>query len=305
MNRHGSHGSGALERSRKCRRTMHAKKRHPERWRHHLIVCGNFHAFGHFLFAGHESYHDCYVGFFVVVLQREKLPKKIQDFKDDSFRHVLAHTLEVTIGTYTWMIADVTDPSPLLLLSNPETYEGAIQHAGGLVSFMYLRDVGTPALHWLLTGRDGDGGRAEKLHAHSFHVNRATTHKINCVMISLLAIMATTCVDPQLAGIIKELICVSATGRSLQFADRMLENINNMQEQRDGKFAAFDRSMHYSDDIEAMLHVAHAWEAAEKGDAASNDPITQAILNGAASVRAELRRRIGTDLTTPSDKNPW
>ena len=175
---------------------------------------------------------------------------------------------------------------------------------GGKACFKYLEDVGTPTLHWLRSGRDGDGDKTEKLHAHAFHINRSTTHKVNCVMISLLAVMATRCTDPALAAICKSLICISATGRSLQYADRMLENINLMQEQRDGKYAAFDRSMHYTDDIEAMLHVSQAWEEAEKGDTASADPIRQSMLNGAARVRKELLEKLGTDLTVQRDTNP-
>ena len=116
--------------------------------------------------------------------------------------------------------------------------------------------------------------------------------------------MATRCVEPEVADIVKNTVAVSITGRSLQYDDRLLESVNYLQEQRDGKFAAFDRSLHYSDEIEAMLHVAHAWEALENGETASNDPITQAMLNGAATVRRELCAKLGTDLTVPTDTNP-
>lgn len=277
---------------------------HPERWRHFLIVCGNFHAMGHFLFAGQQSYFDAYTGYFAKLLHKEKCPRLVQDFVNDSFRHMLAFDLELAIGTWLYFISDVTDPNPMLLITDPAAYEAAIQSSGGMVAFKFLEDIGTPVLHWLRSGRDGNGDKVEKLHAHAFHLNRSTTHKVNCVLISLLAIMSTRCVEPEIAAIVKSTVAVSITGRSLQYVDRLLESLNFLQEQRDGKFAAFDRSLHYSDEIEAMLHVAHAWEMMEHGEAASNDPITQAMLNGAATVRRELREKLGTDLTLPTDTNP-
>jgi hypothetical protein len=36
------------------------KRRHPERYRHVLICCGNFHQFGHFMFGAHESFYSCF-----------------------------------------------------------------------------------------------------------------------------------------------------------------------------------------------------------------------------------------------------
>ena len=160
-----------------------------------LILSGNFHAFGHFLFAGQESYHDCYTRSHARVLHREKVPKHIPDFQMDSFRHILAHTLEVTIGTYTYFLRDVVQPPPNMLLSDPMLYDASLAAAGGKVAFKYLLQVGIPALHWLRAGRKSDGDKCEKLHAHAWHMNRATTHKVNAVMISFLALMSTAAVD--------------------------------------------------------------------------------------------------------------
>ena len=78
-----------------------------------------------------------------------------------------------------------------------------------------------------------------------------------------------------------------------------------MQGLRDGKFAAFENALHYTPTIEAMLHAALAWEAAEKGESALNDPVTQALLNGAAIVRKQLFSKLGSDLTVTSDVNPF
>ena len=154
------------------------KRAHPDRYRHVLILCGGFHAFGHFMFGGHESYHDCFSGYWVALLHKEKIPKHIPNFENDAYMHILAHNCEVTIGSLTFIIHDVTEPPPHLFLSNPAMYESLIEHAGGTVMFQYLQDVGIPSLQWLRAGRDANGQRNEDLHAVAYHMNRATTHKV-------------------------------------------------------------------------------------------------------------------------------
>ena len=119
-----------------------------------------------------------------------------------------------------------------------------------------------------------------------------------------LALWSTLATEPRIARIVKELVSLSLTGKVDMFCDRLLEYLNYMQDLRDGSFAAFEKAIHYSDQIEALLHVGWAWDAAEKGDTPLNDPITQAMLNGAQQVRKTLRSKLGTDLTQPTDTSP-
>ena len=221
-------------------RTMQMKRMHPDRYRHFLIVCGNFHGFGHFIFAVHQSFYDCYCGLFAKILHREKVPKHIVDFRDDSFRHALAHHLEITIGTFEYFTSDVQHPPNDMLLSNPLLYDSMIQGAGGKVAFKYLLHGGNPILHWLRAQRKGDGDAVESLHAAAFHMNRATTHKVNCVLISLLALWSTTAVEPKIAELVKALVSLSLSGKTLMFVDRLLEYVNLLQGERDAKFASFE-----------------------------------------------------------------
>ena len=198
------------------------KRRFPERYRHVLICCGNFHAFGHFLFGGQQSFHDCYTGFWAKKLGREKVPKFIASFEQDSYMHVLALLSEITIGTYTYFMADVTFPPPLLLLDHPDSYYELLENAGAKVAFKFLQFVGVPLLHWVQAGREADGGKCEKLHALAFHMNRATTHKVNYVRIALLALMSTLCVSDGLAEIVRATVAFTITGNvgSLMYGDR-------------------------------------------------------------------------------------
>ena len=188
------------------------KKRHPDRYRSVLIAGGNFHAFGHFMFGGHEAFFDCYTGIFARVLHKTKVPKLIPDFENDAYTHVLAHHLEVTIGNFTFFLHDVTDPPPQLFVSDPVLYVTMIKSAGGLVAYRYLQYAGVPVLNWLRAGRTSDGGACETLHALAFHMNRSTTHKTNCVLISILSLISTLATHDELAAIVKACASFSITG---------------------------------------------------------------------------------------------
>ena len=221
--------------------------------------------------------------------------------------HILALDLEVAIGALTYLAVDVVAPPPQLLFSNPGLYDASLNHAGGVVLMKFMLHVGVPALHWLRAGRSSDGAKAETLHAIAFHMNRATTHKINCVLISLLALWSTTATHPNVAEMVKATTSGSFTGNpgSLMYMDRLQESLNNVQDQRDGKFAAFERGLHYTADLQAMMHADQAWQTATKGDSPLHDPVTQSLLNGAAAVRNELRAKLGTDLTVKNEFNPF
>ena len=280
------------------------KRKDPDRYRHILILCGNFHAFGHFMFAGHESYFDCFTGFFVVLLHKDKVPKLIPNFENDSYKHVLEFLLPLAIGTRAFFQRNVTQPPPELLVSDPMLYLSMLESSGGVVAFRFCQYVGDPVLHWLRAGRKSDGDKCETLHAIAFHMNRATTHKINCVMISLLALLSTVCTHDKVSEIVRAMVSGTFTGKvgSLMWCDRMQEYVNLLQDQRDGKYAAFERSLHYSQDIEALLHVAQMWD---DGGSSLHDPVRQSILDAAEVVRAKILELLGSDLTIPSDKNPF
>ena len=89
------------------------------------------------------------------------------------------------------------------------------------------------------------------------------------------------------------------------YGDRCLEYVNYLQEQRNGKFASFDRALHYSADIVALMHVRQAWEAAKFGDTRLHDPLKQSTLNAAEVIRQKLHSELGTDLTIATELNPF
>ena len=89
------------------------------------------------------------------------------------------------------------------------------------------------------------------------------------------------------------------------YGDRICENINRLQDERNGKFASFDKALHYSDEVIALMHVRQAWEAAKFGETRLHDPLKQSTLNAAEVIRQKLRAELGTDLTIATDHNPF
>ena len=71
-----------------------------------------------------------------------------------------------------------------MFLTDPMVYDASILSVGGKVAFKKLMTVGNPILHFLRSGRESNGDKLEKLNALAFHMNRATTHKINCVRLT-------------------------------------------------------------------------------------------------------------------------
>ena len=227
--------------------------------------------------------------------------------ENDTYKHLLNLNEASTVGTLTYLTCDVVNPPPEQLFASPIMYLSSVQSSGGIVAIQYLLNLGVPCLHWLVAGRTSKGAKLAPLYALAFHMNRATTHKVKCVFLELLALWTSTAVDPAVADLIEATTSGSFTGNpgSMAFADRLLEALNWIQDQRDGKFAAFERAMHYSEDILAMLHVSQAYEVATKGDSSLHDPVTQPLLNAAEAVRRELKAKLGTDLTVADEYNPF
>ena len=89
------------------------------------------------------------------------------------------------------------------------------------------------------------------------------------------------------------------------YGDRYLEYLNNVQGERDGKFAAFETGIHYTEDLTAMIHVEQMWETSQNGQSPLHDPVRQSTLNAAEVVRRDLLDKLGSDLTVADDYNPF
>ena len=110
-------------------RDSQAKRYFPERNKANLVISGGFHAFGHFLMVANEGHHKSSGAHSKAVLHKEKVPEHIKDFEGDSYRHMLTHVMEESIGIVTWLVIDVVAPPPSLLLDDPQAYEAQIKRA--------------------------------------------------------------------------------------------------------------------------------------------------------------------------------
>lgn len=126
-------------------------------------------------------------------------------------------------------------------------------------------------------------------------------------MISILSLASTAATDPTISEIVKACLAFSPTGHegSLMYGDRYLEHLNNVQGDRDGKFAAFESALHYTEDLNAMIHVEQVWQMSQLGYSPLHDPVRQSTLNAAEVVRKDVLAKLGTDLTVANEYNPF
>ena len=169
--------------------------------------------------------------------------------------------------------------------------------------------AGFPALQWQRTARDAKGDTLPKLFAYSFHVYRSVCHKPVACQVALLALLSFFCVLPALQLVVRATISLSLLGRlsSCIYVDRLLEFINRITQgwKRNASSASFGRARDMTTLMRPILHVRHAYQAAEHGAAESDDPITESMLVQARLLQNEFRRILGTDLTVQSNANPF
>ena len=204
---------------------------------------------------------------------------------------------------------DVKKPSPNLFVSSPSLYLQLVQSAGGIVLVYYLMYAGFPILQWQRAAREGDGMKLKKLFAYSHHVFRSVCHKPVAAQVSLIALLGFCCALPALQTVLLATISLSLLGRagSNMYIDRVLEYVNSIQQgaKRSAHAASFGRSIDMTTLLRPLIHVRHAFQAAETGSDAANDPVTQNMLIMARLIQDELVRKLGTDLTVFDPNNPF
>ena len=121
-------------------------RRFPEEFKATLPLNGDFHAFSHGLFSGNEFFWKPFSCWAAQLLCKSKLSEVIKNLEDNNYEHASAFHMEQTIGITSFLLLDVKDPPPELLLSNPILYLSLINSAGGIVLVRYLLHTGYPML---------------------------------------------------------------------------------------------------------------------------------------------------------------
>jgi hypothetical protein len=117
----------------------------------------------------------------------------------------------------------------------------------------------------------------------------------------LLSLLSTEATHPKIAEIVRATNSLPLSDKpgSAMFADRVVEYLNWLQDQRRGTYASFDHALEFTEAMVGMMHVAYT----ASGEKQFSDPLTQADLNAAKVVRESLKLRMGTDLTVASPSN--
>ena len=254
--------------------------------------------------AGNEGFHDAKYARSKQKLNKEKVPKHIPNFENSSYLHATTHITEDLLGTLSYFLLDVEKPAPELLLDDHEAYLDQISSMGGVAAFESMRLVGIPMRQLILAARGARGERFKQLEAYMFHMNRALAHKPVEVRILLQSLIAQSATHPKIAQAVTETAFFDWLGTGqFQMADRAMEAINKVQNDRMSKFAAFESAIEFTPHLKGLLHVMHALDAADNGEASSSDPLRESMMNAADVIRADLKERLGTDLTTSTTRD--
>ena len=145
-----------------------------------------------------------------------------------------------------------------------------------------------------------------ELEAFGYHVCRAWAHKPVEARILLLSLLSSTATHPKIAEMVKQSQFFSTLGRdgSSMFVDRALECVNKYQDERRGKFAAFEKALEFTPAMSAFMHVFHALDVSENGESSAGDPLRESTINAADVIRKDLVEKLGVDLTIEDKTNP-
>ena len=253
---------------------------------------------------GNEGFHDAKYARSKQKLNKEKVPKHIPNFENSSYKHATTHITEDFLGTLAFFLLDVEKPAPELLLDDHEAYIDQIKSMGGVAAFESMRLVGIPMRQIILAARGARGERFKQLEAYMFHVSRALAHKPVEVRILLQSLIAQSATHPKIAKAVTETAFFDWLGTGqFQMADRAMEAVNHCQQERMGTFAGFETAIEFTPHLKGLLHVIHGLDAADCGEPTSSDPLRVSMINAADVVRADLKERLGTDLTIDDPTN--
>lgn len=282
------------------------KKYNPERTKAVVPTNGHLHSRGHFAFCANEGFHDAKYGRTTMLLSKDKVPKHIPNFENDSYLHCVTHLRDDLIGTLSYFLLDVKNPAPQLLLDDHVTYLSHIKKAGGIAAFESMRYSGIPLAHYILAVRAEDGDKACELEAFAFHACRAWAFKPVEARVLLISLLSSQTTHPKIAEIVKHSAFFNWLGRpgSSIDADRAMENVNRMQDERRGRFSAFESALEYTPMLALFCHVDAALDVADNGESRACDPLRESTINAANVIRKDLRDRLGDDLTIQDDTSP-
>jgi hypothetical protein len=286
------------------------KKRWPLRYAKWVLGVGGFHEHAHTMFAITTMFWLCYLCWCLAFLGIERVLPVTKNLEHNAYsHHQNAHHI-VMLGTLAFLVQDVVNPPPALLFRlGIDVYLQYVASAGGIVLCRYLQYGGFPVVQWQRTARDAAYEKVVPLFAYSFHLYRSVAHKPVAAQIALIALLSYCCVLPAVQAVLYATFALGLLGRlsACMYTDRVLESVNQQQQGTKGNASAtsFRKALDMTTLLRTMMHVRHAFQAAERGSERSDEPVTESMLVQARLLQNELRRVLGTDLTILDPNNPF
>jgi len=201
-------------------------------------------------------------------------------------------------------------------------------------------------MHWCARTSRGDK-LLDRVYPYIFHLTRSVCHKPHYVTIALQQCCVAAALHPKIRKVVEAFLSVSILGRkgSNVACDRLVEWINQYQQQRGGMGGDFDKKLHTGPALVPMLHVTHVRRIAhpltstwhhpdprmqrsycacashthmaardlsqafddlhDSSPGGASEPIRASLLNGARKLQDKLTKALGTDLTVQNELNPF
>ena len=182
-------------------------KRHwPDIYMNVLILCGGFHASGHFqlsaitILAWKPFYGSIASELERTPIQGERkgtLWPEMKNLDKNAHYHTQQFAYATVIATMIYIVNFVKSPPPELFLQNPILYMGMVKNASGIVMLQALLCVGLPIVEWHQAAREQRGQTVDRLYALAYHQYRCT-HKTNSQVIAILHLLAMYATHPEL-----------------------------------------------------------------------------------------------------------
>ena len=106
------------------------------------------------MFGFTEMFDSCFFRFCLSTMHVERVVRVTKDLEHNSYAHHQAAHHATTLAAIAFLIQDVREPPPALLLYDIDAYLERLQSAGGIVLVQYLKCAGIPTLQWLRANAD-------------------------------------------------------------------------------------------------------------------------------------------------------
>jgi hypothetical protein len=113
-------------------------------------------------------------------------------------------------------------------------------------------------MHYCARASRGDQLLAE-VYPYIYHLTRSVCHKPNYVVIALQQCCVTAALHPKVRKVVEAVTSLSILGRKgcNVAPDRLVEWINQFQQQRGGLGGEFDKKLHTGPALMPLLHATH------------------------------------------------